>query len=75
MDKILQKRMKNILRNFVQITQNKEGPTKGIYNYKKLNNRQLVTKAIDGGKLCIDKNIDNILKYIANAIVARAKVK
>jgi hypothetical protein len=56
--------------------QKNEGTPKGIYiSYRNLNNRQLVNKAIEGGKLCVNKDIDIVLKNIANAIKAIAKVK
>lgn len=76
MYKKLQRRMKNLLRNIVRIVQKNEGTPNGIYNrYRRLNNRQLVNKAIEGGKLCVNKDIDIILKNISDAIKAIAKVK
>lgn len=76
MYKKLQRRMKKLLRKFARIVQKNEGTPKGTYiSYRRLNNRELVKKAIEGGKLCVNKDIDIVLKKIANAIEAIDKVK
>jgi len=75
-DNKLPKRMKKFLRKTVRIAQKKHESLIIINNrLNKLNNRQLVSKAIDGEKLCIDKNFDKILKNIAKAIEAIDTIK